>query len=757
MKHLLHGIRRLIISSFAFTVLLLSVQISLFAEGTKQVRPDSTVSGASLMIDRNNAMYTRFAYIGCPSNYRLYIHIKNVGETILFGLQSPVANVGYNLRRPNGTIAMTGNLPNAVAPGYIRYFRNAVVGPFPAYSGYTPLSQTISSIADTGNWYFEIRSIPGGNGTVEFSLFDFQVVTGANVPALPTDTINGRVWSQSWQFYANLGGNNTFEPFNAGFYVYSDDGITTRIKFSGVHWGEGVIFCNPVGCLNTGNFPVDRQSNNNNTYATFPGIAWYKVFLNNPDSSVYRDGVYGRVVSDPTMIDDPNYPVCSGMKYIEVVVNKKGRVIVNIDIPYGDSTYDVVIESDVNPGLNHIPWNGLDGHGGQVPAGTWLMLQVTFINGLTNLPLWDIEANPFGYKVSLIRPTGPAISEPMIYWDDSQLTNTGNCPNAPTTVNLGGCDPTTSVCHDWSGVDCHEKMINSWWYSGSSSYVPLWVYYSKTPDNPVAPGVAHCGPGIDTLVASVNPAAFTADWYSAASGGTLLLSGSTTFVSPFLNATTTYYVLTRDPISGCISPRVPVTVAINPIPVPTLSGPSVVCTGSTGNIYTTEPGMTNYTWGLSAGGTITAGGTPSSNSVTVTWNTAGANTVSVIYTDANGCTAAFPAIYNVTVFDPPSILLQPLNSSVCEGLNTVFSVGATGSGLTYQWQVNQGSGWTNVLNGGVYSGATTNVLTITGATTGMNGYQYRCVVTGTCFTTTTSNAATLTVNPITPTSLIYHN
>ena len=112
------------------------------------------------------------------------------------------------------------------------------------------------------------------------------------------------------------------------------------------------------------------------------------------------------------MIDDPNYPVCSGRKYIEVVVNKKGSVIVHIDVPYGDSTYDIIIEANVNPGLNHIPWNGLDGHGGQVPAGTWLELDVTFINGLTNLPLWDIEQNPLGFKVDLIRPTGPSLSEP---------------------------------------------------------------------------------------------------------------------------------------------------------------------------------------------------------------------------------------------------------------------------------------------------------------------------------------------------------
>ena len=363
MKHLLHKIRKLILTVSSGVLVLLILTEVVYAEGTKQVRPDSTLSGAALMIDRNNPTYTRFGYIGCPANYRLYIHIKDVCETILFGLQSPEANIGYNLRKPDGTIAMTGNLPVAGA-GYIQYYRNAIQGPFPAFSGYTPLSRKITSIADTGDWYFEIKSIPNGGVTEQFNLFDFQVVTGVNSPALPSDTINGRVWSQAWQLYAQLPVFNfVYEPFNASFYIYSDDGITTKLKFSGVHFGEGTIFCNPVGCLNTNNFPVDRQSQNYNTFTTFPGIAWYKVFLNNPDSNVYRDGEYGRLLGDPILIDDPNYPVCSGKKYIQFNVNKSGTVTIKIDVPYGDDTYDVSLEATVNAGINNIPWGGLDGHG----------------------------------------------------------------------------------------------------------------------------------------------------------------------------------------------------------------------------------------------------------------------------------------------------------------------------------------------------------------------------------------------------------
>jgi hypothetical protein len=101
------------------------------------------------------------------------------------------------------------------------------------------------------------------------------------------------------------------------------------------------------------------------------------------------------------------------------------------------------------------------------------------------------------------------------------------------------------------------------------------------------------------------------------------------------------------------------------------------------------------------------------------------------------------------VINPVTITSQPSNAQLCSGSNTSFSVTATGVNINYQWQVNTGSGFNNVVNGGVYSNAATSALTITGATTGMNGYQYRCNLSNaTCTTPIPSNAATLTVRQL---------
>lgn len=99
---------------------------------------------------------------------------------------------------------------------------------------------------------------------------------------------------------------------------------------------------------------------------------------------------------------------------------------------------------------------------------------------------------------------------------------------------------------------------------------------------------------------------------------------------------------------------------------------------------------------------------------------------------------------------PPSITSNPPNRTICAGNNTSFSISASNA-TSYRWQVNTGSGFTNISNGGVYSNATTTTLNITGATAAMNGYTYRCVATGSASPAATSNAGTLTVNSLSAT------
>jgi hypothetical protein len=93
----------------------------------------------------------------------------------------------------------------------------------------------------------------------------------------------------------------------------------------------------------------------------------------------------------------------------------------------------------------------------------------------------------------------------------------------------------------------------------------------------------------------------------------------------------------------------------------------------------------------------------------------------------------------------PNIAVEPVSKTNVVGSTVTFSVGATGaSPLSYQWQANGGTGFTNVPNAGVYSGATSNLLTLTSITTNQ-GLAFQVIVTNSYGAVTSTPAATLTV------------
>jgi beta-mannanase len=87
---------------------------------------------------------------------------------------------------------------------------------------------------------------------------------------------------------------------------------------------------------------------------------------------------------------------------------------------------------------------------------------------------------------------------------------------------------------------------------------------------------------------------------------------------------------------------------------------------------------------------------------------------------------------------------QPSAQSVCPGGTAAFTVAIVGGTFGYQWQKNS----TNLTNGGHYSGTTTATLTVSNVDTS-DAAGYRCIVTGGCVGSTTSNEAALTLRAAT--------
>ncbi len=65
---------------------------------------------------------------------------------------------------------------------------------------------------------------------------------------------------------------------------------------------------------------------------------------------------------------------------------------------------------------------------------------------------------------------------------------------------------------------------------------------------------------------------------------------------------------------------------------------------------------------------------------------------------------------------------------ICPNSKTYFSVN-TVNGYTAQWQVDAGSGFTNISNNTIYTGTDSNILILNNVPQNYYGYQYRCVQT----------------------------
>lgn len=176
----------------------------------------------------------------------------------------------------------------------------------------------------------------------------------------------------------------------------------------------------------------------------------------------------------------------------------------------------------------------------------------------------------------------------------------------------------------------------------------------------------------------------------------------------------------------------------------TVSNLAIAITGGTAP-YTVvyNDGTNNITYaGYNSGGTINV--TPS---VTTTYSI-------VSITSANGCVGSGNSgVVTVGITPPAAINAQPPAAiNACIGGNAAISVTAnTLQGTAYQWQINTvpspgAAVWTNVTNAAPYAGVTTNILAITAATTAMDMYQYRVIVSGACGGVIPSTASTLSVN-----------
>jgi PKD repeat protein len=97
---------------------------------------------------------------------------------------------------------------------------------------------------------------------------------------------------------------------------------------------------------------------------------------------------------------------------------------------------------------------------------------------------------------------------------------------------------------------------------------------------------------------------------------------------------------------------------------------------------------------------------------------------------------------------PVEVIEQPSPIVTCVGQQASVNFQVQGNYLTYQWQLNTGTGWANVPTNSIYVGGLTSELVILNIVPAMNGFQYRCVVSSPCIPTFYSDVIDLELSDL---------
>lgn len=124
------------------------------------------------------------------------------------------------------------------------------------------------------------------------------------------------------------------------------------------------------------------------------------------------------------------------------------------------------------------------------------------------------------------------------------------------------------------------------------------------------------------------------------------------------------------------------------------------------------------------------------------------------------CEARSSASVSFNAYAAPQFLTHPSSKIVCSGESTSLTTSWSGIGpFNIQWQYNNGSGFVNLADGGIYTQTTATNVVVTQASlnissvTGLDNTTYRCIVTDTSVPTecqsSTSDTSILSVSLVT--------
>ena len=298
--------------------------------------------------------------------------------------------------------------------------------------------------------------------------------------------------------------------------------------------------------------------------------------------------------------------------------------------------------------------------------------------------------------------TGPEAGSNMLFffWNNGEPNNAGDEDYAHITA-LG-----VGITGSWN------DLSNSGNTSGNYQPKGYIVEYGGMPGDPILqiatsstitiPSItntvaaSNCESGILTLQATANTPSIY--WYNSHVGGMPIATG-TSYTTPLLTGTTTYYV-TAASTSCATASRTSIVATINTIPVISVSSSNNACSGTSILLNaTTNAGIIK--WFTSPTST-----TPIATGLTFTTPILNQNTTYYIEGNNNGCLSASRIPIDIVVF--PSPIVTDENKILCEGIPLLLDAGLYN--VNYLWSTLQTTKTITVTTPGVYTVKVTSTL-----------------------------------------------
>ena len=487
-------IHKIILYSAAFLNL---VCTQAYADGSKDLFPAGATGVRAFMMSSSNSNTPGFSFMTLGVHYA---YVKE-GESIAAASSVQGSSLGkIILTAPDGQVYSTiptsreeGRIDNriqelagpnvdGVTTGYVPFRK--VAGPgqqglwtvafLPAYNPTSALNLgNVSELAANINWV-TAHQTNKGNGILAW---DVSVISSAD------KLISGRV-------YSNVMNLAAYGRYFGKLFVLTNDGYVYKVTNNGIDGYRFAYFVNNKGITSGAGDDaepiyksIQAQSNLNiKDPRTADGAKsiTHKMFYTFPDASMPSlaltpDG-NSTWLKVPKIIPAVTSITIEGIEGTLAQVSGKGaRIRFNtniagryrINLAGAGSFVPMEITGNAKSGTNEVFWDGKDGAGNTLPAGTaTFTVKVQLQGAEVHFPFIDVEKNIQGIVIEQFNDDGTLKpGGDIVYWDDTGLPQANSSSNPRFNGNDGAGISSNTNGHIWGELGGDGRTMDTWAYT----------------------------------------------------------------------------------------------------------------------------------------------------------------------------------------------------------------------------------------------------------------------------------------------------